>query len=687
MESGKNKIGNTDRINILRFFLDLFRVQSGSSYKDEGEFSASSDRPANLTSSYKLQVKQYGKWKSRRITVTPLGDSSGSKSKCFKVIYDDFIVVKIPPTPVRSFFQYIESIKEEKKIVSLLQPDIECIVPTVSSILKKIPPFTEFSHLDPSTFEERCIDKLKKNPELQRFLKIGDTFVYFMNMSKYSFLSTVLEKMHDMNETVQREIMRHGDVLWDLMIFEEQFGESFSHVFFNINKVYTVYEEKIHLLVNRYGAYPAIPNYQIKEWFLNHLAEKSVKPEDHPVYPPGFIEDLPILFDKISEKYRRDVKAYLRMVKQFIKSRSFNRNKAKMGGVISNILKLLARLQERGVAIRDLKPENVFVVGDPESHPLLLANTDQYSIGLIDFETAVGFDRKYDNKIKQPLLAGTPSYATPSHLFENELLMDVYDDLGRIFHFQDWQAAIGMVYNVITGERLAEKTSRVLPQTMKIMRQSLENKRPMMEVFKKSNRMFWNRAVKELDEKLSFHETMMKNVHAPIPPEFATLLLDEIRIQRGDIRKKMKRLIASQRFFKSPDARRNLFESSAETINNYIEKWEKNVNVPKASPKARDLIITFLKNLKQTKLENELFARAQKSVNVEDPRLSVYSLIEIMFHIIYRNMYKTEWEAHFEISRIERAPENSEDDTPPSDAAAVMYERTLVSDVIGAVRS
>ena len=42
-------------------------------------------------------------WAKRRMTIGPLGEESGSKSKCYYVIYDIHMVVKIPVRPIARF--------------------------------------------------------------------------------------------------------------------------------------------------------------------------------------------------------------------------------------------------------------------------------------------------------------------------------------------------------------------------------------------------------------------------------------------------------------------------------------------------------------------------------------------------------------------------------------------------------
>ena len=67
-----------------------------------------------------------------------------------------------------------------------------------------------------------------------------------------------------------------------------------------------------------------------------------------------------------------------------------------------NMLDLLAWLKIKKVAIRDLKPDNLLVAGDPARFPEFLESASQYSIGLIDVETAVSYETAGEQEIDQP---------------------------------------------------------------------------------------------------------------------------------------------------------------------------------------------------------------------------------------------------------------------------------------------
>jgi hypothetical protein len=86
---------------------------------------------------FELGVKGNSDWLTRRMSVGPLGEDTGSKSKCFYVIYDTHMVVKIPPVPVTDMVKYVRDIRREVQIAAQLSP-VACIVPMVSVVLKKL---------------------------------------------------------------------------------------------------------------------------------------------------------------------------------------------------------------------------------------------------------------------------------------------------------------------------------------------------------------------------------------------------------------------------------------------------------------------------------------------------------------------------------------------------------------------
>jgi len=636
----KNKKGDSDKIRIVKFFLTFFQLQKGASEESLSKFVPIDGQKSEHI--YELSFRHEEKWHSRRMSIAPLGEKSGSKSACFKVTYDNLMVIKIPPFPIKHFDEYVKNVDDERRIVDALMPDIDCISPRVSTILKKIAPFSREAETDPEKFEQKCIQRLRSFPQFQRHLRIGNTFAFFMDLSKHLFLSQVIRRIHNIEEKLEKEIISQSDSLWDLMVFEDIYGTNTAPVFYSMNDVYMDYDNRLNLMLRQYEMNDSVPTYEKKEWFLRHLARKPLTSKHANVWP-GFADELKYLLETVFKEYKDAIKDYRTTIKEYVYKLSFKQNNRQLQIIISKLLTVLQKLQQKGVAIRDLKPDNIFIIEHTPGTLLSSAQSTDFSIGLIDFETAVRFKTKYDNKIEQPLLAGTPSYATPSHLFRNELLYETFQDLSRIFHFQDWQACIAIIYSITTGEHLAEKTGRLLPGIIKIMRSTEMKNMTLNDLFKKGSHLFWHTALNEFVEKLRIKEDMLKALQIRLSQEVKELFKHELSIENDRVNKIIWKQIDSQNIFKSRKSRKILSESSYQIIGQYKAKCECGLNIPKSKSNIRKLTVKFLADLEHLKLQSEQLAHTFELLNQEITTLSVYDLLELMFNVVLKAMYLEDW--------------------------------------------
>jgi len=672
--SDQKKKGDSDKIRIIKFFLTFFQLQKGASAKSPSKFISIDEGKSEHI--YELRFRHNGKWYSRRMSIAPLGEKSGSKSTCFKVTYDNQMVIKIPPFPIKHFDEYVKNIDAERRIVDALTPDINCISPRVSTILKKIAPFSREDQTDPEKFEQKCIQRLRSFPQFQRHLRIGDTFAFFMDLSKHLFLSQVIQKIHDIEKKMEKEIISQSDSLWDLMVFEDIYGTDTAPVFYSMNDVYRDYDNRLVLMLQQYDMNGSVPMYQKKEWFLRHLARKPLTSKHADVWP-GFAEELNYLLETVFKEYKDAIKDYRTTIKEYVYKRAFKQNNRQLQIIISKLLAVIQKLQQKGVAIRDLKPDNIFIIEHTPGALISSAQTTAFSIGLIDFETAVRFKTKYDNKIEQPLLAGTPSYATPSHLFRNELLYDTFQDLSRIFHFQDWQACIAIIYSITTGEHLAEKTGRLLPAIIKLINSPERKKMTLDDLFKKGSHLFWHTALNEFVEKLRIKEDMLKALVIRLPPKVKALFKHELKIENERVNKIIWKQIDSQNIFKSLKSRKILSESSYQIIGQYKAKCECGLNIPKSKSNIRKLTVKFLADLEHLKLQSEQLDHTIELLDQPTTTLSVYDLLELMFNIVLKAMYLEDW------GDLSVYNEHLVDDIDQDEnlyAETVMLEKTLLYD-------
>jgi hypothetical protein len=663
--------------NVLQFFLNLYKYQLGASHSDDdpSEIVPLSSDNYGKEFTYELRVERQGKLKSRRMALGLMEESSGSKSTCFKVVYDDVLVVKIPPHPIIDFDKYIERINIERRIAEKLSSGIECIAPSVSALLKRIPRFSDNEGLTPEELEKKYIIWLKRFPRLQEHLKIGKTFAFFMNLSKHSFFSSEIAKLHAIEAEIQKEILCNYDTLWNLELFEDRYGLDNTSAFFSINEVFAGYEKEITPLLDQYGIVASIPPHTRKEWLLNYLAKNEIKKTNGDA-PSGFYEDLNSTLDQLFEDQKEKINDYRETIKKCIRNKNFDQNKSQFRGVIANLLELLSHLNQRGVAIRDLKPENIFLAAGPNRSSLFLASAGQYSLGLIDFETAVDFTENDQQNIEQPLLAGTPYYATPSHVFENELLHITYHDLASVLYFQDWYAAIGIIYNVITGKQLFEKTGKFLPEIIKLKYEAAKNGEQLQELFNKSTRVFWPAAGREFQEKIKANEEILKSVKAAISKNSVEMIKKEVLKINELMMESIRKRVSSQNIFKSKKSHQGLIRSSCAAISRCRTNWKMGYNIPKTRRSIRRQIIEILGDLEQLKLKLKQQRQGVKVLEMKPPRLSVYELLELMFNIVASFMYQKEkmvaTSDDFRATRVEKVE--------ISEAETVACEATLMAD-------
>lgn len=660
-------------VSVVEFCLNLYKLQLEAPRTAPSQIVPVESQTEGPDLVYELHVGRDEQWTSRRMAIAPIGEGSGSKSRCFKVIYDNLMVVKIPPSPITEFDEYIRSISAEGRIAVKLAPKIEFVAPGVTAILKKIHAFPDSADLSLSELENRYVLWLEEHPDFQEYLKIRDAFVFFMDLSKNSFLSYIVEKMHDkrlFKSRIREEIIESRNLLWDILGFEGKYGSESLSIYFDMNRVYADYESKVRSLLRQYGSVAAVSPYEKQRWFLLYLADKEIR--ESRSASPEVIGQLNLMIRTLTKENKKCVTAYKQAVRDYIAKSIFIQNRPKISGIIINMLSLLASLKESGVAIRDLKPDNLFVVGDSER------SAEEYSLGLIDFETAVVFKTADTGQIiLQPLLAGTPSYATPSHLFKNEILSEVFGDLPLILHFQDWQAVIGMIYNAATGGCLFEKTRKILPKISQAARQAVEKKQPLSHVFKKSSGIFWSSAISEFREKISENEKILRAVDVFIPQNAGYMFRQNILREKNRIAKAVRNYVLSQVVFCSKENRNSLIRCSPEEIRRYKAKLEKEDSESSKTPaELKVRIIALLKDLEVLKIRLERQNRRLSLLEQPNPKISVYELLELMFHIVLNVMHKEEWGSLSE-SCLEDLPDMCGE---PGREPTIVYENTILYD-------
>lgn len=638
----KNKAAS-DKERVLAFFFQLFKQQVGAPPDAPTRLSLIESRPTCPNDTYEMRVKLENDWASRRMSIGLLGQGGGSRSKCFYVIYDSHMVLKIPAKPIPEFSVYRKTIKAEAKIVEKLYPR-ECIVPRIAVILKAVHTIKDSLYLSEEDQEAKYVHLLEVNPEYQEYLKIGSSFAFFMDLAKHFFLSTTLEEIHRDDQRIVSEALKQQELLWDQHGFVCRYGEDVSAVCHELQDAYYRSEGTLRMLIEEAQIIEDIPAFQLKQWFLNHLAGEKVDAATEDL-PQEFIDRVNQLLFRVLRENHQHVERYRQSVRQYIKEMHFSQHRIQFENLASNTLELLAWIDEKDLTMRDLKPENLFVAGDTNAYPLFLNDQKKFSIGLIDVETAVVMDSKLTKEIPQPQLAGTPLYATPSHLLSNVILEEVYGDVRTILHLQDWYATIAIIFKIITGKNMFSATARVFPDLVKQIKLMDPAGADLDKDMARINRLFWSSAVAEFKQSLAVDMGIIERIEVAVP---ASMLVDIVRsLHAGcdDLSAALAKTVSQQSVFVGREKCQFLLDVSVDKITAMKQKLLQETPHDAKKMARHEKAISVLVRIEEQKRSLQRKLEAAASLKVKVGAIAADQLLEAMFDRVFTSMYLSHWPA------------------------------------------
>ena len=172
-----------------------------------------------------------------------------------------------------------------------------------------------------------------------------------------------------------------------------------------------------------------------------------------------------------------------------------------------------------------------------------------------------------------------------------------------------------------------------------------EKKQNMYDVFGRVSRMFWNSAIAEFSEKLGEKREILKSIEPIIPENTKILLNMYVLNEKSSLSAAIRECINSQKIFDSKEDRDYLLDYSSYRIGRLKENWKNGLNVPEAPSEDRTQIIKLLQFLENAKMQSEQLASILKKLKQPIPTVSVYDLLQFMFRIVLKFMYKKEWGA------------------------------------------
>lgn len=642
-KSPKPALKLSDQQQMLRFFLNLFKKQNHVDPDAPAQIVRTETRLTCPNETYEMRILHEEEWMTRRMSIGMLGQGGGSRSRCFYVIYDSHLVIKIPPVPLTRFSDYKRQIAAEGRIVDRLAP-IQCIVPRVSVILKAVHTFADSERLSDEMLEKKYVYQLQTDGDLQEHLKIGDTFAFFMDLARHHFLSSTLEEIHSGYGQLIVEAHQHPELLWDQHGFVCRYGETAGPVSQALQEAYYHCEGRMREVLEEADVSKSIPTYHLKQWFITHMAGEKIRREETQL-SVDTVNKLNRLLDKVVKEHQFEVDLYRRHLTDYIRETRFSQHRRQFESMAGNLLELLAWIGEQEVALRDLKPENLFVAGNPDDYPVFLNHPEQFTIGLIDVETAVLTDAEDPILIPQPQLAGTPLYATPTHLMSNAILIEAYEDLSTILHLQDWYATIAIIYKLVSGENLFATTAHVFPEILNRLKTVDPAGPDLMKDVTRINRLFWKSAVAEFQTNMAANAEILSRVEVTVPRNLIGNISAGLRTEMREIEETVGKAVGDQSFFSSGDKRRYLKAASAEKINQMRSKLTIEMESGEDKPQHRGEVLLYFELLEKLKARLESLQRAEASLSTPNATITADQLLEAMFQRVFTTMYPSHWPA------------------------------------------
>jgi serine/threonine protein kinase len=321
------------------------------------------------------------------------------------------------------------------------------------------------------------------------------------------------------------------------------------------------------------------------------------------------------------------------------------KSRLQIQNIAASLLQLLCRLKDRRVALRDLKPDNLFLDADPNHFPVVLKNPAAFSMGVIDVETAVSLIPLQDGTIAQPVLGGTPLYATPLHLLENTTISAYFGSVADVLHLQDWHATTAILFKVMTGRNLFQRAARSFPEVLKILKSGRFKSSPGEAIVQAMSQHFWSAAAADIQSHLSAYSDVLNQLALAVPAALIPSIGTELAREKACLQRAIGQHVILCPLFRSEKNRRFLAEASSETIVQQIARWENGERVKAHHRPMAPKMVAFLKNLHRLKQGLSEKNKAIAALAIPPHEVSAFALIEAMFQVVFRSFYRTRWGA------------------------------------------
>lgn len=411
---------------------------------------------------YEVDFVRAGRSRRRRFTVYKLSGIH-AKSDCYQVTdpYGEYIVIKIPPQPIAEIDAYLDAVIHERILARKLSGlGVKVVVPCVSPVMRHLYKFEAAEKMSPGELEDAYMQLLRTpGNEYAQYLKIGGTFVFFLEFLEEPFLGNIVREFYHKEllenikkDHIERDIeLIHND---DRRAFLGEYKDVgtkqvINEIFDGLMQSYRTFSGTIDALSAEYSL--QLEYSKRRDLFIAKIMGRTIDEPFLLTLPDMDQASYKRITDQLNDLIISPVHAspaftrYNEILEQEVNWLAFKYSSLKVQKIGDNILALLAKLEEMGLVLRDLKVDNLFIT-----------DIENMELGVIDLETGGEIGAGATEHL---VPAGMPGNMTVSNLLFVRQLRSIYGlaSVEEILHVQDWYATVAMIFEAVAGLTLFDE--------------------------------------------------------------------------------------------------------------------------------------------------------------------------------------------------------------------------------------
>jgi ATP-dependent exoDNAse (exonuclease V) beta subunit len=223
-----------------------------------------------------------------------------------------------------------------------------------------------------------------------------------------------------------------------------------------------------------------------------------------------------------------------------------------------------------------------------------------------------------------------------------------------------------MIYKTVAGQNLFEHTAQLFPNMVDTINDAPRKGNGLADVVINVSQIFWRSAASEFNTKLAEKEKILKSLDVFIEDATRRMLKDFVLDEKQEIAQRIDQCVNSKEIPISARDRQYLLSCSREKTYQLRKKWQKRSEAKTATSLDRSRIITFLEILERLKSELDQKAQIQDLLDQSSSRISAHQLLEIMFDVVLKQMYREQWGVLMVDDSPEFASPDDENDYQPA---------------------